>query len=202
MADITTILINLLTGALGIFMAVFTVLNAVSDIGNPFGTFGTKFIYEMDEIMGGQLGLPHYSKIEVLFLGLSAAGAGASLFTDQQLLPVLGWVSCCGYMGICCFYSIFVGMPTAPFAAFGVVSGFLLKYRWDNHLDSTEDMNTAINFGIFMCILTVFCGIVMKIREPARREINARFVKISKYCEENPNFEWKKGDDAPQGFAA
>ena len=109
MADIATILINLLTGALGIFMAGFTVLNAVSDIGNPFGTFGTKFIYEMDEIMGGQLGLPHYSKIEVLFLGLSAAGAGASLFTDQQLLPILGWVSYCGYMGICCFYSIFVG---------------------------------------------------------------------------------------------
>ena len=104
MADITTILINLLTGALGIFMAVFTVLNAVSDIGNPFGTFGTKFIYEMDEIMGGQLGLPHYSKIEVLFLGLSAAGAGASLFTDQQLLPILGLVSCCAYMGISCFY--------------------------------------------------------------------------------------------------
>ena len=104
------------------------------------------------------------------------------------------------YIGICSLYSIFTS--TAPFASIGIVAGLLIKYRWDNHLDSTEDMNTAINFGIFMCILTVFCGIVMKIREPARREINARFVKISKYCEENPNFEWKKGDDAPQGFAA
>ena len=33
-----------LSGALGTMLSGFTILNAVSDIGNPFGSFGTKFI--------------------------------------------------------------------------------------------------------------------------------------------------------------
>ena len=179
-------------------------LNDVSDIGNPFETFRTKFIYEMDELMGGQLGLPRYSKMEVLFPGLSAAGAVASLSIDQQLLelPILGLVSCCTYVGICSPYSIFTDTRTAPFASIGIVAGLLLKYQWENHLDSNEDMNTAMNLCIFMCMLTLFCGIVMKIREPAQREISICFVRILKYWEENPNFVWKKGVNAPKGFAA
>ena len=40
----------------------------------------------------------------------------------------------------------------------------------------------------------------MKLREPSQREINKRFVKINKFCEDNPKFEWKKGKDAPEGF--
>ena len=53
-----------------------------------------------------------------------------------------------------------------------------------------------------MTMLTLFCGIVMKIREPAKHEIDARFVKILKYYKGNPNFVRKTGDNAPQGFAA
>ena len=49
---ITTLVVSALLGA---FLTAFTVLNLVADIGNPFGSFGVKFIYEMDIIMGGQL---------------------------------------------------------------------------------------------------------------------------------------------------
>ena len=50
--------VKVLSGGIGTMLTAFTGLNLFSDIGNPFGTFGTKFIYEMDEIMGGQVSAP------------------------------------------------------------------------------------------------------------------------------------------------
>ena len=72
--------------------------------------------------------------------------------------------------------------------------------HWDNHLDNADDINTATNFAFILTGLTLLAGLIMKLREPSQREINKRFVKINKFCEDNPKFEWKKGKDAPEGF--
>ena len=50
---------------LGCFFLVFTILNL---FGELLGSFGRIFILEMDAIMGGLLGIPHYSKIEALMI--------------------------------------------------------------------------------------------------------------------------------------
>ena len=195
------IAVKIVSGALGTFMTGFTILNLCSDIGNPFGSFGIKFIYEMDQIMGGLLGIPHYSKVEVLFLSLAATGAFSSIINpDNQLLPILGFTSLTSYMTICGFYGWFSGTPIAPFLSIATVGGLLLKYHWDNHLDNADDINTATNFAFILTGLTLLAGLIMKLREPSQREINKRFGKINKFCEDNPKFEWKKGKDAPEGF--
>ena len=48
----------------------------------------------------------------------------------------------------------------------------------------------AVTYGVY----------VMYKKAPERADVNARFVKIIEFCNANPKFEWKHGDDAPIGF--
>ena len=84
------IAVKIVSGALGTFMTGFTILNLCSDIGNPFGSFGVKFIYEMDQIMGGLLGklLANSPPLPDIFPPLRfIAGRNKHTFTDYWLLP-------------------------------------------------------------------------------------------------------------------
>ena len=76
---------------LGCFFLVFTVLNL---FGELLGSFGRMFIFEMDAVMGGLLGIPHYSKIEALMIGCGSVGAFLLWSRDPvcQLLSILGLV--------------------------------------------------------------------------------------------------------------
>ena len=160
----------------------FTALNLLSDLGSPFGTFGVKFIYEMDEVMGGQLGIKHYSKLEACMLALGAGGCVSS-FLGYQLLPVLGLTSAAGYMYICSLYAFFVGMPIPPFFVVGVVSSLALGYRFRFFLDNPDDVSTAITFLVTVTGLTLLAGVIMAARNTEeRKRFNRRFVKISKWC--------------------
>jgi len=188
------------TVLLGLMLTVFTALNLLSDLGSPFGTFGVKFIYEMDEVMGGQLGIQHYSKLEACMLALGAAGCVSS-FLGYQLLPVLGLTSAAGYMYICSLYAFFVGMPIPPFFVVGVVSSLALGYRFRFFLDNPDDVSTAITFLVTMTGLTLLAGVIMAARNTEeRKRFNRRFVKISKWCDNNAGFVWLPGKDAPEGF--
>merc|ERR1712227_916194 len=75
----------------GIFFCVFTILNL---FGKHFGSFGRMFIFEMDEVMGGLLGIPHYSKLEAIMIGSGAAGSWLQWVRDPlvQLVSVLGLI--------------------------------------------------------------------------------------------------------------
>ena len=107
---------------LGIFFCVFTILNL---FGKHFGSFGRMFIFEMDEVMGGLLGIPHYSKVEAVMIGSGALGAWLLWFRDPvyQLVSILGLLIVCIYLFICVVYAInarqivlhFV-IPTVPVA--------------------------------------------------------------------------------------
>merc|ERR1719414_1682783 len=74
---------------LGLPFTIFGILNLLHNTG-VFGSFGHKFGYEMDAVMGGLLGIPHYSKIEFLMLGFAATGAFLSWNSQFSLITVLG----------------------------------------------------------------------------------------------------------------
>ena len=151
--------------------------------------------------MGGQLGIPHYSKIEALLLVLGASGAWASLFTDQELLPVLGWTSASSYMAICSIYAVVTKQQPAAFMTCGAISTWLAYYRFNYHLSSESDAATASKFMVACGVSTILAGALMKINDTEDRQaFNRRFRRISKYCDDNTDFEWKPGKDAPEGF--
>ena len=75
------IVVTTASAGLGLMLTGFAGLNLVGDFVG--GTFFNKFIFEMDRVMGGQLGIPHYSKVEFCMLALGAAGAWTSVFSDS-----------------------------------------------------------------------------------------------------------------------
>lgn len=162
----------------------------------------TMFMYEMDHVMGGALGLPHYSKIEGLLLGLAAAGVWSSMFTSNQLLPVLGYIALGTCMAICSLCGIYTGpppYPIVPFVVVGLVSTVLLVYRWNKHLDNRED-ETAWMFLTTVVVALLCLAYRVKSNEPRQRKTNARFIQINQWCADHPEFRWVKGKDAPEGY--
>ena len=47
----------------GLFFLIFAVKNIFGEVMGPGGRI---FIFEMDAVMGGLLGIPHYSKLEAV----------------------------------------------------------------------------------------------------------------------------------------
>ena len=199
------ILVTTVSAGLGLMLTGFAGLNLVGEFVG--GTFFNKFIFEMDRVMGGQLGIPHYSKVEFCMLALGAAGAWTSVFSDstdpsRQLLPIVGFISAAAYMFICSVYAAVTGgSPVAPFAVIGGVASGLAKHRMDTALDDPEDKGTASTFLLVMAGAVLMSAVVMKLRDTEeRRAFNRRFVRINKFCEKNKDFVWKDGKDAPEGF--
>ena len=195
------LLVNVASAGLGIMFTGFAGMNLLGDFVG--GTFLNKFIYEMDQVMGGQLGLPHYSKVEACMLALGAAGAWSSLLAPERgtLLPVCGFISAAAYMFICSAYAVVTGgSPVAPFACIGAISTAIVWQKWDQ-LEGAEEVANATMFAQVMSGLTVLAAVVMKTRDTDERKgFNRRFVAINKFCEKNPDFVWKTGADAPSGF--
>lgn len=187
---------------LGLMFTFFAILNLIHDTG-VFGSFGRKFGYEMDVIMGGLLGIPHYSKIEFLMIGFGGVGALSSWILKYQLITVLGLISAASYMYICAFYAYFAKLwkEEGPlFVVMGTLCLVLGSWRWVRFLDGKDGTTAMIGAGSFAA-LTVIAGAIMMIRAPAREAINYRFKQIFAYCEANKDFVWSAGQDAPEGFS-
>ena len=103
-----------LAAPLGLFFLVFTFLNL---FGEVLGTFGRKFIFEMDVVMGGLLGIPHYSKLESIMLGMGVVGASLlwSRNPNHQLPAILGLMVVDLYLLICVAYAVNARQPFIPF---------------------------------------------------------------------------------------
>ena len=202
---------------LGLMFAFFTVLNLFADLpSNPFGSFGVRFIYEMDEVMGGLLGVPHYSKVEAVLLAVGCAGAWIAVFTDGLLVPCLGFICGAAYMLICGFYGYFAGTGAAPFLVFAAINGICLGGKVTEILelaaDSDEprfgssgsargDLQIVEIFGAAMACCVVLSAGVMKARNTDERaKFNQRFVRIAAWCDANSGFVWLPGKGAPEGF--
>merc|ERR1719397_1211617 len=102
---------------LALLYFVMTIMNL---FGEKLGSPGRKFIFEMDKVMGGLLGIPHYSKFEGIlllfaFIGLILPWTYGAISLDLgiyrmritanniSLVSVLGIMTGAVYLLICIF---------------------------------------------------------------------------------------------------
>jgi hypothetical protein len=182
-------------------MTVMAFMNLLHNTG-ALGSFGNRFGYEMDTVMGGLLGIPHYSKIEFLMLGFAGVGAFLSWTSTYELITVLGFIDAASYMVICGLYAYYAKLwkqEGGPFVVVGVVSLCIAGWRWTRFMDAADTTDAIVGAGCFAALTVVF-WVVMMIRAPAREQLHDRFVLIFAYCEANKDFVWLPGKDAPEGF--
>ena len=188
----------------GIFFCVFTILNL---FGKHLGSFGRMFLFEMDEVMGGLLGIPHYSKLEAIMIGSGAVGSWLLWVRDPlvQLVSVLGLIIVNIYFYICVVYAInarqivwmFV-IPTIPVAA-------IIIWRCVRFLDPIYYSTVGIVAGVGV-IITIISYFIMRSRrskcEPAISKLLAiqKFVKLRKASDPNWKMVWLEGKNKPEGF--
>ena len=80
---------NLFCTCLCLFLATANMFFALQNLfGNYLGSVGQKFVYEMDIVFGGLLGIKNYSKIEGVLLFLAASGQ-VLVLSDKEICVVL-----------------------------------------------------------------------------------------------------------------
>ena len=186
---------------LGIFYAVFGLFNLLWDSG-ALGSFGAKFIYEMDGIMGDLIGVPRYSKIEAVIL----LGSSFCLFSVLQghfWLTACGLIVVTGYMITCTVYAYCVKLPQNQFLGMGMMSCVLL-YFMPTRIREGYDPSSAGEYKIVTAFVTtlfvIFSCAAMLVRAPHRSHIHERYQEIIAYCDAKPDFVWINGKDAPEEF--
>ena len=161
----------------------------------------------MDEVMGGLLGIPHYSKVEAVMIGSGALGAWLLWFRDPvyQLVSILGLLIVCIYLFICVVYAInarqivlhFV-IPTVP------VAGIII-WRCARFLDPIYYSTVATVAGVGS-VITIISYFIMRSRrikcEPVISKLIAiqKFQKLKKASDPNWKLVWLEGKDKPEGF--
>ena len=113
---------------LGVFYLIMALMNL---LGERLGSPGRRFIFEMDEVMGGLLGIPHYSKLEFVLLLFTSLGFWLSwvLQPEAVLVSVLGILTGTVYMLVCVFYSIYARQNKVMFLIPFLVNLALLIWR-------------------------------------------------------------------------
>ena len=113
---------------LGVFYLIMALMNL---LGERLGSPGRRFIFEMDEVMGGLLGIPHYSKLEFVLLLFTSLGFWLTwaLQPEAVLVSVLGILTGTVYMLVCVFYAIYARQNKVMFLIPFLVNLALLIWR-------------------------------------------------------------------------
>ena len=117
-----------LSTPLGIFYLLMALMNL---LGERLGSPGRRFIFEMDEVMGGLLGIPHYSKLEFLMLLFTSLGFWLTWVLEPEavLVSALGILTGTVYMLVCVFYAIYARQNKVVFLIPCLVNLALLIWR-------------------------------------------------------------------------
>ena len=113
---------------LGLFFLLMALMNL---LGECLGSPGRRFIFEMDEVMGGLLGIPHYSKLEFVLLLFTSLGFWLTWVAQPEavLVSVLGILTGTTYMLVCVFYAIYARQNKVVFLVPCLVNLALLIWR-------------------------------------------------------------------------
>lgn len=184
------------------FFLIFAAINIVARFG-ILGSFGAKFQYEMDAVMGGLLGISNYSLIEGVLLLIAVV-----LSLDPYIRPsiphtalhgALGLLIMGDYLLICVFYAHFAKQPIQIFA---VISSFifaLLMWRVVRFVPNTDYFVLAV-CAVAKTAVVVVAIFRMQSRVAVQTAVNERFRRIQKFCENHPDNVWQTGASAPVGF--
>ena len=184
----------------GLLFSYFAYMNLR---GEQLGKEGRRFIFEMDVVMGGLLGLPRFSKIEGTVLGLGAVGAFLSWSTapTHQLITVVGLMLLVIYLVVCSIYAVFARQPYAPYLG---ISGLLVGLgAWRaTRMMPAESLQTVAGFVAFATVLCGLAGLQMRRRAPSQQAHIDKLVAILAFIEAHEDWDWPEGADAPIGFDA
>ena len=187
-----------LATALSFIFSIFALFNLVADFG-VLGSFGSKFLYEMDEVMGrGLMGVPHYSKVEGLILVIGSLGLFTCWWGHNQT-TFLGCCVCCCYMMTCSTYACIMKFPINVFLTMAGVCCILGAITFA-HLTDGEEKENAFKVLAFGVGYTIVSSLIMVFRSKGREAFHARFRDINSYCDKNPHFVWKLRESAPEGY--
>ena len=169
--------------------------------GERLGKEGRRFIFEMDVVMGGLLGLPRFSKIEGTVLSLGAVGAFLSWSTDptHQVLTVIGLMLLVIYLVVCSIYAVFARQPYGPYLGIGGLLVGLGSWRAARMMP-LESAQTVVGFVIFATVLCALAGLQMRRRVPSQEAHIDKLVAILAFIEAHEDWDWPEGADAPTGF--
>jgi len=195
-----------LSAALALLLGLmYTAFGLANLFGQLLGPKGKIFIFEMDEVMGGLLGIPNYSKLEAILLFLGAVGAFLcwSSQATVSFVAILGLLVGTVYMAICLSYGINANQPLPPFLVPLTLNLALLVWRCVSFLHPSYQV-AVIVCGVVGLVLTLLSHLLMRSR---RGRVVAKVVtlkKLQKYEAQmkanNEPVVWVKGKAAPEGF--
>jgi hypothetical protein len=188
---------------LGIFYSIFGTFDLIADFG-MLGGFGAKFLYEMDVIMGGLLGIPRfYSKIEGVLLLAASFGLFSVMFNEHDHeLTFIGLVMVTGYAVTCSAYARIVQLPSEVFMYLGSYSSILLYFGYQDVPSGGPWLALIRQVSIGTALVSVISIMVMTMRATEREAVHKRYRDIVAYCDRHPDFLWVVGKDCPEGFSS
>ena len=162
------------------------------------------FIFEMDAVMGGLLGIPHYSKIEALLIGCGSVGAFLLWSRDPvyQLFSILGLLVVDLYVLTCLSYDINALQPLAPFIVPLVPITAIIIWRCISFLNPAY-YNIVAVVAVVGFIMFIICHFIMRSRraniEPQLKKLIAiqMFQADQKSANSEWSMEWLRGKNAP-----
>ena len=171
--------------------------------GGRLGKVGRRFQFEMDEVMGGLMGIPRFSHLEGVVLGFGAIGALMSWSADpaMQLLTVMGLSLIVVYMVVCTVYAVYAKQPYVPYVLFCLLLIGLTTWRATRMLPP-ENLETVLVFGGIASVLCVLATLQMRRRRAGQAESIAKLSAILAFIEANEDWQWEPGQSAPVGFEA
>ena len=188
-----------------LLVVVYVFMTLMNAFGECLGSPGRRFIFEMDEVMGGLLGIPHYSKLEAPILLFTSIGFVLTWFYD----PVISFVSVLGiltgtvYMFICVIYAYFAKQAKMPFLITCLVDLGLLIWRCVRFLDPDYHVAVGVIGGVGL-LISLVSFFVMKTRAERCSSTIEKFIQIQNYEQtlkaKNEKLIWLKGKSAPEGF--
>ena len=180
--------------------AFFTYMNLTWNWQNT--SAANKFGHEMDCVMGRMLGIPHFSKLEGLMMGIGTIGLWMSWLNEPALQYYCILLQCAilMYFMICLVYFIIVEQAVLLCLGIVIFTGGIIFWRLTSFLDHKV---YADQLSIFLvCLMMIWVAFSVKMVLGARNmslEIK-KFQQTEKFCKDNPSFVWKSGKDAPNGF--
>ena len=199
-------------GIATVLAIVYLLLAVMNLFGEHLGSKGRRFIFEMDEVMGGLLGIPHYSKLEgglLLFVAIGLLLSWSYNITTS-LVSVLAILTGAVYSLICIFYGIVRGRHNILLFAFPFLMNLaaltaLLIWRVVRFLHPRHHVAVGVCGGVEI-LLSLLSLLVMKLRLARCEPVIVKLLQIQKYeeilKERKESLVWLKNMDAPEGFEA
>lgn len=195
---VETIISSVFCTLFGILFAKFSYMNLR---GKSLGKEGRRFIFEMDEVMGGLMGIPRFSLLEGSVLALGSLGTFLAWSNNptMQTLTVLGLVLLAVYMVVCSIYSIVAKQPILPYLIISSLLVGLIVWRALRMMPSESLVTVGIVAGI-ATLLCIFSGIQMHKKADSQADKIAKLIAINAYLKDNNDWDWREGESAPVGF--